>query len=103
MTIVRGTTPTIRYSFSTINISDLSVAKLVIFQDEAVITKDLSEGSVGVNYVEWTLSQTDTLALIPSVRAIIKLDWLLSDGTRGVGNTMLCSVGNSAINEVLNV
>lgn len=99
--LVRGTTPTIRYTFPVVDTSKLTVAKLVIEQGEAKITKELAEGTVEEGYVEWTLTQSETLSLTPNINAVIKLDWKLQDGTRGIGHTQTVQVTSSAINEVI--
>lgn len=103
MNLVRGTTPTIKYTFTSIEPSQITIAKLVIDQGTPVIEKDLTEATIGEDYLEWTLTQSETLSLTSSINAKIKLDWVLVGGTRGVGNTMLVDVTNSAVNEVLSV
>lgn len=100
-TIVRGTTPTIRYTFSSVDVNDITVAKLIVKQNgQAVISKELTDGTIGENCIDWKLSQEETLSLTREM-AKIGLDWLLSDGTRGVGNTVQCLVSNSNYDQVL--
>ena len=100
--IVRGTTPTIRYTFSTIDVADISVAKLVIKQyGSNKIEKELEDSTTGENYIDWKLSQSETLGLTEGATAVIGLDWLLSDGTRGIGNSVGAMVTSSSINEVI--
>jgi hypothetical protein len=101
--IVRGTTPTIRYTFSTINIGDIAVAKLILRQaSTVVISKELEDSTAGDSYIEWKLTQEDTLSLTDGTYVKISLDWLLNDGTRGVGNSITVYISSSAINEVIN-
>ena len=100
--IVRGTTPTIKYTFSTINTSNLTVAKLVIQNtNDSLVEKDLSAATIGTGYIQWVLPQSDTLALPDASYVTVKLDWLLNDGTRGIGKTIDLKVSSSAVNEVI--
>lgn len=100
--MIKGTTPTIKYSFSTVDVADITVALLKVSQvNGAVISKDLAAATVGSNYLEWLLSQEDTLSLKEGKYAKITLDWLLDDGTRGAGNSAVVKVVESGTNEVL--
>lgn len=102
MEIVRGTTPTIRYTFSSVSVSNITVAKLLIEQGDIKIEKGLSDATTGQGYLEWTLSQTDTLSLQDKKACRIRLDWKLQDGTRGIGKTVSSvDVRSSAYNEVI--
>lgn len=102
MEIVRGTTPFIRYTFSTVNVADITTTYLMIEQDGAkVIDRGLDTATVGSNYLEWKLTQTETLKLTEDILANICLDWLLDDGTRGIGKTVTVQVSSSAKNEVI--
>lgn len=101
MQLVRGTTPTIRYTFNTVDTSNLTVAKLRLEQGNILIEKDLTDGSVGEGYIEWTLSQEETLSFCEKKNCLIKLDWKLQDGTRGIGTTKTVDVISSAYDEVL--
>ena len=99
--IVRGTTPTIRYTFSTVDPADLSKAVLTISQrGTARITKALTAATVGEGTLSWTLTQAETLSL-SKTRAEIKLDWLLESGVRGAGATMEAEVSDPGVNEVM--
>ena len=62
--IVKGTTPRIRFTFSKVTPENITTAFLTIKQsNETIIEKDISEAEVGENYLEWELSQNDTLAI----------------------------------------
>ena len=101
-TIIRGTTPTIRYTFSSVDVSDIDVAKLIIKQNGvSLISKELSDATVGETYLDWKLSQEDTFKLSKDLMAMVGLDWLLEDGTRGIGNSVLCSVCDPNYNQVI--
>lgn len=65
MSIIRGTTPTIRYTFRVVDPSRIRVAYLTIKQcDNVVIERDISTMVTGENYVEWQLTQEETLRLL---------------------------------------
>lgn len=99
--IIRGTTPTIRYTFSKVDGRELRVAILKIKQNNVVkIERDITSASIDEKYVEWILSQEETLSLDCS-RATISLDWLDLNGMRGAGITKSVVVTNSATNEVI--
>lgn len=101
MALIRGTTPTIIFTFTDVLVSDISKAYLVIKQSDAtIIKKDISTAVVGED-IRWTLSQTDTLSLKRKPQAVIYCDWLLRDGTRGRSNTQTESVTDSGVNEVI--
>ena len=100
--IVRGTTPTIKYTFATIDTSNLTAAVLKIkSNDTDLITKEKTAATVGTGYIQWTLSQSETLSLTDGSYVSVCLDWLLSDGTRGIGKTITIKVSSSAVNEVI--
>lgn len=61
--IPRGTTPSIRFTFSTIDATTITVCYLTIQQGHNTITKDLSEATVATGYLEWGLTQEETLSL----------------------------------------
>lgn len=64
--IVRGTTPTIRFTYNNVQVSDFVAAYLTISQkDEVLIEKDISNSYINSekNYIEWKLSQEETLLL----------------------------------------
>lgn len=62
--IPRGTTPTIRFAFNVIDVATIVVCYLTIQQGDLTIEKDLSEATIGGGgYLEWSLTQEETLAL----------------------------------------
>ena len=80
--IIRGTTPTIQYTFNTVNVANFVAAILTIKRGNAtVIEKDLSSATVGTKTLTWKLSQEETLSA--SGDASMMLNWKLTDGTRG--------------------
>lgn len=96
MDIVRGTTPTIKYTFSTIAGTDITAAYLTFTQSGVVVVeKDLSDATTGSNFILWTLTQAETLLLRPCVPVRIMLNWKTTDGTRGIGKTINATVKNN--------
>lgn len=85
MAIIRGTTPTITFTFSEILTSDINKAILTVSQlGRVIIERDLSTATVEANTLSWKLSQEETFLLQVSKGATeIICDWLLNDGTRG--------------------
>lgn len=82
MSIIRGTTPTIKYTFSVVNPDTIVEAFLTIKQFGSVaVEKDISTMTTGEGYVTWELSQADTLALSARDSADIQLRYRTQDGT----------------------
>lgn len=82
--IIRGTTPTLKYVFNTVNVSDITVAYLTIKIDNDPthnIEKTLSDAEVGQDYILWSLTQAETLTFKNDISVMI--NWKLADGTRG--------------------
>ena len=110
MPIIRYTTPTIRFEFSDINVTDISVAYLTFRQgNQVVIERDLSTAevvhtedgqTVTANYISWTLEQTETKNL-SKMTAIIYCDWKLSDGTRGRSHKLSTPVEDTGKQEII--
>ena len=85
--IIKGTTPTIAFTFSTVEISDITTAILTIKKDdEIVIEKDLTSATVEESRLLWTLSQSETLSI--AGMAEIMLNWVTEDSTRGASEPM---------------
>lgn len=81
-TIVRGTTPTILFTFSKIDGRNLTTAFLTMVSNgRTVIEKDISTADVAQKTISWKLTQNETLSLPNTVTA--QLNWKLPDGTRG--------------------
>lgn len=78
--ITRGTTPTIRYTFSIINVTDIVTAYLTMEQGELVIEKTLPEATIGEDYLEWGLTQEETLALSEEKNVSVQLRYKTNDG-----------------------
>lgn len=80
--IIRGTTPTIKYTFNTVDVDDITKAVLTIKKCNAiVIERDLTTGTKGDNDITWTFTQEETLSIDGNAEAM--LNWVTADGTRG--------------------
>lgn len=95
-TIIRGTTPTIQFTFKEVDVSDVTTAYLNI----GTIEKDLSTATVGDDTISWTLSQSETLGL-SGLRTTVQLNWKTSDGTRGASEAVQVEIAENAKNEVI--
>ena len=93
--IIRGTTPTFKYTFKQINPAQLVSAYLTIMcRDRVMIEKDLSTATVGDKFLSWKLSQDETLSLFGH-DAFSQLNWKLPDGTRGASLQAKLTVANN--------
>ena len=103
-TIIKGTTPTIQYIFPDVDVEDITVAFLTIRQAGIdVITRDIHSAEVDIeeSMISWTLTQEETLQLMPKGQATAYLDWKLADGTRSGGETVTFSIAPTGKNEVI--
>lgn len=102
MAIIRGTTPTIIFTFSEINISDIVKAYIIIKQmGQIVIERDISTADQNADSLSWKLTQAETLSLAPMRQSEIYCDWVLNSGTRGRSKLHLENTENSGKNEVI--
>ena len=98
--IIRGTTPTIEFKFSSVNVANITVADLTIKQGETtVITKDLTSATTGTSSLSWQLTQADTLTLASVTPVTIVCDWKLNSGLRGRSEILKADIGEPGINE----
>lgn len=80
--IIKGTTPTIIYTFNEISVANIVTAVLTIKRGtNIIIEKTLAAATVGENSLSWKLSQEESLSV--SGNAEMMLNWVLGDGTRG--------------------
>lgn len=105
MEIIRGTTPTIEYTFRDIQADEIRQAYLTIIQGAVILERDLSTATVVVseseNKLTWTLTQEETLRFRDQAQAVVYLDWVTSDGTRGAGRTVQTGIAPTGKNEVI--
>ncbi len=82
--IIRGTTPPIRFTFSTVNPLEMTAAFLTVRQKGVTIEKDLSSAfSVTDSLIEWKLTQEETLALEAGNLARVQCRYKFENGTVG--------------------
>lgn len=102
MAIIRGTTPVIEFTYSDVDVVDITVAKLVIKQSGNIkIERDLSTATAGESSISWRLTQEETLSLENKKQVTIVCDWKLSNGTRGRSNVLTTETGEPGKNEVI--
>jgi len=106
MPIIRYTTPTIRFEFSEIDVTDIAVAWLVIKQGgQTVIERSLDTAEVihtqNSDSLSWTLTQVETKNLSKALGVQIYCDWKLQDGTRGRSHVKAESVEETGKQEVI--
>lgn len=100
-TIVKGTTPTLKYTFKTVNVANLTSAFLTVKQmNRVIIEKDLSSATVGEGFISWTFSQRESLQLTRG-KVTARLNWKTVDGTRGVSSREVIFVEDNEKNEVI--
>lgn len=99
--IIRGTTPTIEFTFKQIEVSKLVTAILTVKQSgHVLIEKEMDEATVGETSVSWELTQEECL-LLNYGRSTIMINWLLQDGTRGASNEYPVDIVQNHIPEVI--
>ena len=79
--LIRGTTPTITYKFTEVDVNNIAVAYLSIRQlGETLIEKDLSEAETGEDSLQWSLSQADTVLINAKHNVEIQCRYKTIDG-----------------------
>ena len=101
--IVVGTTPTIKYKFSIVDPADFADAILTIkdSRKQEKLRKTLEDATIGTDYIEWTLTQEETLSLGTGSALSMMLNWLTHGGTRGASAEEAVVVVNNHIREVI--
>lgn len=101
--IIIGTTPTIIYKFSIVDPADFATAVLTIkdSRKQEKLRKTLDTATVGTDYVEWTLTQAETLSLGTGDGLTMMLNWLTNGGTRGASAEEPVITVNNHIREVI--
>lgn len=80
--IIKGTTPTILYKFSQVDVADITAAYITVKNgDGSVIEKDMTTAIIGDDSIAWRFTQQETLSFCGDIS--VMLNWILSDGTRG--------------------
>lgn len=83
--VMRGTTPVIKYRFNVVDVSNIAVAYMTIKCRFATIERTLADAVIDTenNVLTWKLTQAETLSLRANDMADIQLRYKLSDGTAG--------------------
>lgn len=99
--IIIGTTPTIKYTFRSVDVATIVTAILTIKKNGVIVLrKELSDATVGENDISWKLTQADTLGIGKDV-AKMMVNWLTLDGTRGASVEMDVVMRDNHIPEVI--
>lgn len=81
MSIVRGTTPTIRYTFDVVDPANIVTAYLSIKQRQGIIIeRDQTTMTTNASSVEWTLTQEETLQLNDGLPCEVQMRYRTVDG-----------------------
>lgn len=100
--ITIGTTPSIRYDFKVMDPADFVQAILTIKDgNEEKIRKTLEDAQIGDGYIEFRLSQEETLSLGAGGRYEMMLNYKTTDGTRGASHTEMIICADNHISEVI--
>lgn len=99
--IILGTTPTIKYSFNTVDTAEIVTAILTIKRGGTILLrKDLDEATVEEGVLSWKLAQADTIR-IGAADAKMMLNWVTRDGTRGASAERDIKITDNHIPEVI--
>lgn len=99
--IIRGTTPTIQFTFAHVTVSNIGTAIFTIKQAGVIkVEKELNEATVGQKTLSWTLTQAESLSLEYGYCTVM-INWLLADGTRGASKLYNIEVTANHILEVI--
>lgn len=100
--IIRGTTPTIEFTFSVVSVTDLDEAVFTLEVDGVnIVERELDTATLGTASLIWTLTQTETLSLAANRVARATCTWLTSGGVRGQSKTVSYVISDTPINEVM--
>lgn len=101
--IIIGTTPTIKYTFKTVDPADFTEAIMTIKDSRKTekLRKTLDTATVGTDYVEWTLTQEETLSLGTGSALSMMLNWLTDGGVRGASTEEAVMAVNNHVREVM--
>lgn len=100
--IVRGTTPTFIFTFTTVDPTSITSAYFTIKQMGKIkVSKPLEEGLVGEQTLEWTITQEESLSLTAGKPCEIRCEYLINAETRGSSKMKLCDVLPAGKEEVI--
>ena len=99
--IIRGTTPTIQFTFNYVPVENINTAVLTIKQScVEKVEKDITAATAGEKTLSWTLTQAESLSLANGA-CKIQCNWLLADGTRGASKIYSVEVTANQVIEVI--
>lgn len=98
--IIMGTTPTIKYKFASVQVSDIVAAYLTITDASDTIEKDISTADITGTTISWTLTQEETLSFTSGM-VTVRLNWKTNDGTRGASERAYVIVESNELDEVI--
>lgn len=102
--IIQGTTPTIIYTFNSVNTSNITKAYLTFKKSDSstvALTKDIAGATVETGKISWELTQEETLALYAAGRLEMMINWLTNTGVRGASNKTIVFIDPNHIPEVI--
>lgn len=100
-TIVKGTTPTIKYTFRIVDPAEFVKAYITIKQNgKIILEKNLRDAETGEGYISWTLTQEETLGITKG-KITARLNWKTADGTRGTSSREIILIEDNEKNEVI--
>lgn len=90
--VMRGTTPVIKYRFKVVDVSNIAVAYMTIKCRFATIERTLADAVIDTenNVLTWKLTQAETLSLPTNGTADIQIRYKLVDNT--AGGSQICHV-----------
>ena len=98
--IVKGTTPTLQFTFDSIDPTTITTAILTIkCRNTIVLRKELSEATVTSNAISWVLTQAETLGINGLTEVVA--NWLTTGGVRGVSKRTDVRFTSNPIEEVI--
>ena len=105
MAIIRYTTPTLKFTFSEVEVADIAAAFLIVKQGgKTIIERDIETAVVTNTQTEkslaWKLTQDETKKL-SKTQATIYCDWKLNDGTRGRSHVKTEQIEDTGKQEVI--
>ena len=99
--IIRATTPTIKYRFRIVKVTDITTAYLTIKQNgNTIIEKTLADADVGEDSLSWTFTQSETLQMATG-KITAMLNWKTVDGTRGASHKSTVAIECNFKEEVI--
>lgn len=98
-TIMRGTTPTVIFTFRVVDPTTLKEAFLTIRQGKnLIVERDISSASIKFSEITWRLTQEETLRIPPYSELGIHLRWKTVNGVAG-GSAVYRALGTDILQD----